>query len=379
MVHEKGKVVVLIVIIVGVGVEEGKKVQVKGNAIAIKIPEDEYQAGLQRCKTHLHGRLIFSKGDTPLKFLDLKTKLSSLWSMVGKWSMVSLGKGFYDFAFSSVEDMRHVCSIGSWNLKPGFLKLFLWTPDFIPSVQKLSHTQCWVRIHNLPQEYWSPKIIFSIAGGVGTPISLDDATQSRSFGHFAKVMVEINLKDKLPEQILVEREGFAFFVSLEYGNLPDYCQGCHAIGHLLSNCRKNMKHDMADKARNATKKTFKGEKHTKVDEVNDLIINLEIDKRDETMLRNMERLAPSSPVQGDEAIDHEDSDNVIVQDTEDFDEVAANDLKLVGKLWANDEISEAEEEFTTVVSKSQKRKLKKKGQAEKVYHTRRGGYLNTSK
>ncbi|KAE9587721.1 hypothetical protein Lalb_Chr23g0276971 [Lupinus albus] len=72
------------------------------------------------------------------------------------------------------------------------------------------------KIHNLPQEYWSPRIIFSIVGGIGTQIALDDATDSRSFGHFAKVLVEINLKNKLPGQILVEREDFAFFVSIEY-------------------------------------------------------------------------------------------------------------------------------------------------------------------
>lgn len=78
----------------------------KGDVVAIKIPEAEYQAGLQRCKSHLHGRIILTKGDTPLKFLDLKNKFSSLWNMVGKWNMLSLGKRFYEFSFSSLEDMR---------------------------------------------------------------------------------------------------------------------------------------------------------------------------------------------------------------------------------------------------------------------------------
>ncbi|KAF1877203.1 hypothetical protein Lal_00011973 [Lupinus albus] len=50
----------------------------KGDTIAVKIPEEEYQAGLQRCKTHLHGRVILSKGDAPIKFPDLKAKLSVL-------------------------------------------------------------------------------------------------------------------------------------------------------------------------------------------------------------------------------------------------------------------------------------------------------------
>ncbi|XP_019429250.1 PREDICTED: uncharacterized protein LOC109336882 [Lupinus angustifolius] len=209
---------------------------IKGEAIAIKIPEEDYQAGLQRCKNHLHGRLILSKGDNMLKFLDLKEKLAWLWCKLGKWTMISLGKGFYDFSFSSLEDMRSVCSVGAWSLKPGFLRVFLWTPDFNPNVRKSSHAQCWVRILNLPQEYWSARIIFSIVGGIGTPISLHEATTNRSFGHFAKVLVELNLKSKLPNQILVERDDFAFFVQIDYENLPLFCNGCQTIGHSLANC-----------------------------------------------------------------------------------------------------------------------------------------------
>ncbi|CAJ1976557.1 unnamed protein product [Sphenostylis stenocarpa] len=34
---------------------------------AIKIPEDEYLAGLEGCKDHHHGWFILSKGDTPPK------------------------------------------------------------------------------------------------------------------------------------------------------------------------------------------------------------------------------------------------------------------------------------------------------------------------
>lgn len=45
----------------------------------------------------------------------------------------------------------------------------------------------------LPQEYWRPEILFEIAGGIGVPISLDDATVNRSFGHYDRVLVDLNL------------------------------------------------------------------------------------------------------------------------------------------------------------------------------------------
>lgn len=68
-----------------------------------------------------------------------------------------------------------------------------------------------VRILDLPQENWSPKLLFEIVGGIDSPIVLDEATKSRSFGHFARVLVDLDLTGKLLSEFLVERESFAFF------------------------------------------------------------------------------------------------------------------------------------------------------------------------
>lgn len=50
----------------------------KGDDIPIKILEDEYIISLEPCKNDLHGRLILSKGDIPLKLQDLRDKLNTL-------------------------------------------------------------------------------------------------------------------------------------------------------------------------------------------------------------------------------------------------------------------------------------------------------------
>ncbi|XP_019435277.1 PREDICTED: uncharacterized protein LOC109341759 [Lupinus angustifolius] len=208
--------------------------------------------------------------------------------------MVSLGRGYYDFSFSSLEDMRSVCAVGAWSLSPGFLRLYLWSPDFNPALQKFSHVQCWVKIVGLPQEYWSPRIIFSIAGGIGTPISLDEATNNRTFGHFARVLVDIDLKTDLPSQILVEREGYAFFVELEYEKLPQFCNGCQTIGHLVTNCRKRMKESPVNVP---LQKKQVAEKASKKSTGKDFVINLEIDHNEEINLQNVARVEDTPVVE----------------------------------------------------------------------------------
>ena len=69
--------------------------------------------------------------------------------------------------------------MGSWQLSLGFQRLFSWTIDFVPSTMKSTKTQAWVRIYNLSLEYWRPRAIFSIARGIGTPLSLDDLTMKK--------------------------------------------------------------------------------------------------------------------------------------------------------------------------------------------------------
>jgi hypothetical protein len=218
------------------------KACVKGDRVAIAIPEKDYLAGIDACKHNLHGRIILPKGSPPLSIDGLRSKLSVLWKSIGKWGLTSLGKGFFEFSFSTLEDMRCVRSVSAWNLSPGLLKLFAWTTDFNPGVQKQTSAQVWIRIFGLSQEYWRQNILFAIASSIGTPICTDAYTNKpmmeRTFGHYARVLVDVDLAKDLIYRVLVERKGFAFFVDVEYENLPPFCDHCNIIGHKFENCKR---------------------------------------------------------------------------------------------------------------------------------------------
>jgi hypothetical protein len=215
---------------------------VKGDRLSIGIPEEDYMAGIEACKYNLHGRIIWPKGATPLTVAALKSKLTPLWKDLSKWGVSSLGKGYYEFVFSTLEDVRRVRSIASWNLNPGILKLFSLTKDFNPRSQQNVSAQVWVRFNGLSQEYWQPNILFAIAGSIGTPICIDSITakpmMERTFGQFVRVLVDMDLSQTLRYQVLVERKGFAFFVDIDYENLPLFCSNCKIIGHHVGVCKK---------------------------------------------------------------------------------------------------------------------------------------------
>ncbi|GAU37091.1 hypothetical protein TSUD_395130, partial [Trifolium subterraneum] len=149
--------------------------------ISIKITEVEYLAGVLDCQNVLHGRFTLPKGSSPIRLQDLKQRILKFWKTNEEWSMVSLGKGYIEFIFSSLDDLSAVRSIGFWNLSPGLLRTFAWSADFNPFTVQPTNAQVWIHIHGLAHEYWRPKILFEIAGAVGSPLALDEATKKRTF------------------------------------------------------------------------------------------------------------------------------------------------------------------------------------------------------
>ena len=82
-------------------------------------------------------------------------------------------------------------------------------------------------------------ILFNIAKGIGAPLKIDNATLEGNFGHFARLLVDVDLSKDLPESLMIEREGHKFFIHIDYENLPAFCKNCLAVGHALANCRRN--------------------------------------------------------------------------------------------------------------------------------------------
>jgi len=151
--------------------------------------------------------------------------------------MLSLARGYYEFFFFATgTDMRTVWVVGTVNLKPGVLRLFEWAKDFNMHTQRNTHAQVWIRFLELPHEYWMEKTLRDIASAVGTPLLIDNATSKRLFGHYARILVDMDFARKLFHEIVVEREGYAFTVEVAYEWLSDFCTHCQNIGYDINAC-----------------------------------------------------------------------------------------------------------------------------------------------
>lgn len=183
-----------------------------------------------------------------MKIPEIHDKLKQLWNLK-PWFISPLGKGFFCFKFSFEEDVTYVRSARACNIKPGIFYFHKWIPDFNPYKQHQTLAQVWVHIYDLSYEYWRSKTLFEISSTLGDPLYIDKGTLTRSFGLskpllYARVLVQIDLSKPLLYEVLVERNGFSFFVSVDYEKIPSYCAFCKTIGHEEGSCKKKQQKEV---------------------------------------------------------------------------------------------------------------------------------------
>jgi len=101
---------------------------------------------------------------------------------------------------------------------------------------------------NLPQEYWEKQTLLEIASGLGTPLAIDDTTQHRKYGIFARVLIDVILAENLFESVVIELDDHALSILVQYEKHPDYCAHCKMLGHSIHTCSKLKAADKTDRS-----------------------------------------------------------------------------------------------------------------------------------
>ncbi|PON42859.1 Endonuclease/exonuclease/phosphatase [Trema orientale] len=217
---------------------ESSKPSLKGNYICVEVNEAALLNQLELCQFSLIGRIFLSKGDSPWKLVDLKFKLQTVWSLSSLWRLISLGRGFFHILLSSEADKAKVWGLGSLNLKLGVPHLQSWFSNFNPHTRSSTNAQVRVHFHELCWVYWDRQNLSDLARGVGIPIRFDEMILKGEFGHYARMLIDIDLSQPISDSLMVEVGNDCLFIPLEYERLPSFCSSYKFIGHEASNCRR---------------------------------------------------------------------------------------------------------------------------------------------
>lgn len=167
----------------------------------------------------------------------LSRRLREMWKPKGAMVVMDLPRQFFMVRFENEEEYMEALTGGPWRVFGSYLMVQAWSPSFDPLSEEITTTPVWVRLANLPINFYHRSILMGIAKGLGNPIRVDLTTLQCERARFARVCVEVNFKKPLKGTILINEE--RYFVS--YEGLSNICSKCGLYGHLVHACPQGVK------------------------------------------------------------------------------------------------------------------------------------------
>lgn len=181
----------------------------------------------------------------------LQRKLRELWKPVGWMQVTDLPRQFFMVRFEKEEEYFSALTGGPWRAFGSHLLVQAWSPEFDPMKDDIVTTPVWIRLLNVPMNFYHPEIIMGIAKGLGNPLRVDLFTLRFERARYARVCVAVDLSKSLKGSVMVNGE--RYFVA--YEGLTNICSKCGVYGHLVHGCPQRAVDTPAEKVTHAVNPT----------------------------------------------------------------------------------------------------------------------------
>ncbi|KAF7844395.1 reverse transcriptase [Senna tora] len=172
------------------------------------------------------------------KVLDqagLSHKISEIWKLKLVPQLINIGLGFFVVIPGCAEDKWKALLAGITFIDGHFLYVKPWIPCFNPSnaLQEV-FSPVWIKMNNLPIEFFNPKVLVRIGNAVGSFLGMDEPTHSLTLARYARICVLIDLRKQIPP--FIELNSFTQELIVEGGS--GFCLECGCSNHSTASCRR---------------------------------------------------------------------------------------------------------------------------------------------
>ncbi|EOA22262.1 hypothetical protein CARUB_v10002859mg [Capsella rubella] len=152
----------------------------------------------------------------------LSRKLRELWKPRGAMYVTDLPRQFFTIRFEVEDEYLAALTGGPWRA----FRIYL--------MDDIVTTPVWVRLTNIPVNFYHETILLSIAEGLGRPLKVDIPTLNIDRARFARICVEVDLSMPLKGTMVINGERYV----VSYEGLTVICSRCGIFGHMVHKCPK---------------------------------------------------------------------------------------------------------------------------------------------
>ncbi|XP_047264712.1 uncharacterized protein LOC124896885 [Capsicum annuum] len=163
----------------------------------------------------------------------LKTKLTDIWKIQESFARIDLGKELFTVKFASEEYQKRALQQGPWFTAGTYLSVRIWEPNFVPTESKIQSTVIWIRLPQMPTEFYDLGILERIAKMLGTLVKIDACTSSTLRGRYVRICVQIPPEMPLLTSILIGNN----LQQIQYEGERFLCKVCGCLGHTSTTCK----------------------------------------------------------------------------------------------------------------------------------------------
>nr|XP_016475195.1 PREDICTED: uncharacterized protein LOC107796885 [Nicotiana tabacum] len=195
---------------------------------AITLTEEEKQRIYEPWKFSLIVKLFGKR----MLHHYLKKNIQELWRPTKFFSLIDLGDDYYIIKFTKRENMEKAFTHGPWFINGHYLSITKWRPNFVANKEKLTVSVVWIRLPQLPTEFYDGKLLEKIGNAIGRLLKIDVCTSTTVRGHYARLCVELPLETPVQPYIYIGQHKQYIHCKGE----KFLCKNCGRLGHIQTQC-----------------------------------------------------------------------------------------------------------------------------------------------